>query len=371
MNCRLAIAGLLLAAGCASTAPVEKREPLPFHIAIAPLAAEDVRTDRKAGSEGDPTKMRLAPDPTWIASFSKKLADALQSHAFVRVTVLDAPSGDPISRDTALLSQAKDAGADLLMRLELSMQPVIREEKNGTFWVNLPLFALGGPFGWWLPDHSYLADVEVSSWFYDPRALAGQPLDAPLGAMRSEIASARGRTDRIDLDFVKRAQGDVGEYFLSIVCPAGFLAVESDDLQKKLLDQVVDQLGPGLSRSVLDQGTVFERGAAPFFLDVGHSGLERDRSGAYVLRGSVLLSPSREIESLGSWKLRVAGAPEVVGSFEGSPAPEKDGNYERYHFEQPLGKVRVGTEVRLEIAAGERATRVRSYTFRVPAEPSS
>ena len=372
---------LSLAAACASSAPREERPPLPFHIAIVPLTTDDVRADRKAGSEGQPTEMKITPDAKWVASFSDGLAKALQERAFTRVTVLPAEAAGgagaadieaAIARDTKLVREARDAGADLLLRLEVSLQPVIREEKNGTFWVNLPLFALGGPFGWWLPDRTYMVDAEVTGWFYDPRTLSNAPLDTTLRASHSEIASARRRTEKIDLDFVKRAQGEVGDYFLSIVCPAGFLAVENDELQKKLVDGIVDQLGPGLARNVLDQGSALEQGgSAPFFLDISRSGISRDKSGSLVLTGTALLSPTREIESLGNWRVEVDGSPAIVRSFDAGPAPEKDGDYERYRFEERLGSLQPGARVHVSIEAGERTPRVRSYTFRVPTGPSS
>jgi hypothetical protein len=378
---RLLPAATVLAA-CASSAPREERPPLPFHIALVPMTTDDVRADRKAGSEGEPTKMTIQPDAKWIASFSNGLANALQERAFTRVTVLSSEPGtdasggtatndaSALARDTKLVHEARDAGADLLLRLEVSLQPVIREEKNGTFWVNLPLFALGGPFGWWLPDRAYMVDAEVTGWFYDPRVLSNAPLDAPLRASHSEIASARRRTERIDLDFVQRAQGDVGDYFLSIVCPAGFLAVENDELQKKLVAGIVDQLGPGLARNVLDQGTALERGPAPFYLDVSRSGISRDGKGGLVLNGTALLMPNRDIETLGTWRVEVEGATPIVHSFDAGPAPENDGPYQRYRFEERLGALRAGASVHLSIQAGERTPCVRSYTFRVPTGPS-
>ncbi len=363
-----------LCAACASSEAREERPRLPFHIAIAPLSSDDIRAEPEPDSEGNPTEMRLEPDPAWVATFSRRLAQALEQRAFARVTLLEAGDGEAegqeawLRRDTALVRAARDRGADLLLRLEVSVQPVIREEKNSTFWVNLPLFALGGPFGWWLSDRTYFINVDVSGWFYDPRALASASLDAPLRTARSEVARASRRTERMDLDFNERAQGDVGDYLVSFICPCGFLAGQSDDLEKELVDRIVDQLGRGFAGSVLDQGAVLERGAAPFFLDLAQSALLREPSGELVLRGTVFLSPTREIESLRTWNVRVDGAPALVRSFDSGPPPEDDGAYRRYRFEEHLGRAPEGAQVRLEIAAGERARRVRSYTFRVPPE---
>jgi len=361
-----------ICAACASSEAREERPSLPFHIAIAPLSANDIRSDPKPGSEGNPTEMLLVPDARWMGAFSKGLGLALEQRAFARVTLLEtgeAGGGSEdagLGRDSALVRQARDQGADLLLCLELSIQPVIREEKNSTFWVNLPLFALGGPFGWWLADRTYYTDVEVSGWFYDPRSLASGPLDSPLRATRTEVASASRRTERMDLDFNERAQGSVGNYLLSFICPCGFLAGQSDELERELADRIVDQLGRGFARSVLDQSAVLERGAAPFFLDVAQSGLTRDRSGELVFKGTALLTPTREIESLGTWSVRVGSAPALLRTFDEGPAPESDGVYQRYRFEEHLGSAPDGAHVRLQLQAGERAPRVRSYTFRAP-----
>ncbi len=358
----------LLSAACTANEPRDERKPLPFHIAIAPLTENDVQTtDSKPGSEYDPTDMRL--DASLTAALTGELQQVLAKKAFVRVTSLElqAPGGtrpqDAIQRDTQLIHAAQEQGADLLLCLKLSIQTVIREDKPGAYYVNFGLFALGGPFCWFLPDHTYIVDAEVSGWFYDPRTLARTPLALPLSETRAELASGLGHTEPINLNFTQRAPS-IGDYLLSLICPCGFLPFGNEKLKQELVDRIVGQLSRGLASSVLDEEARLERGDAPFFLELGQSKFNHDASGGLILSGSARLRPTREIESLGSWKVEVNGVlaqPPTIDESE----PDKDG-YLHYRLEARLGQVREGAFVRLVIEAGERTPRVRSYTFRAP-----
>lgn len=364
----LAFATLALAA-CKTAAPLDQRPPLPFHVALAPVASADVRTDLRAGSGGDATEMRIAPDERLQSALTRAIAAALRERAFAQVTILPPATTDPdpaavAKRDAELVRGAREHGADLLLCVDLAVQPILREEKNGVFWVNFPLFLIGGPFGWWIPDHTYTADAQVTGWFYDPRALGGGADEAALRASR-ELASASRRAERMDLRFTERAD-DAGDYLLSMVWPCGFLAVESDELEAELAARVVDQLAKGLARSVLEQSAELERGDAPFALDLTRSGIASDGNGSHVLRGVVRLRPTREIETLGSWRVRVGDEPARSRSFAARPAAE--GGELLFAIEEPLGRLDGAASVRLEIEAGERAPEVRSYTFRIRPE---
>lgn len=368
----LVVALSVACAACSSSAVHDERPPLPLHIALAPLVADDVREDRKKGDDGDDTSMRFVASPEVLDQVSRRVAEALGDRAFTHVSLLPSAHGDstptltPLERDVQWLSDARARQADLLVRLELSTRQVLRQRKSRVFWLNLPLFLLGGPFGWWLSDRTYFADVEIAAWFYDPRAPSLATIEGPLRTVRGEVANVARRAERMDLAFVDRAQGNVGQYALSLIWPCGFLAVEGDRLESELADRIVEQLGPGLALAALDQSPLLERGTHSFFLDFRGSTLKLDTSHHAWLRAIVLLAPSREMETMRRWSICPSGGPVTSGSFEETAEPTPGSTLRRYELQRDLGVLAAGTLVRLEIEAGEREPRVRTYTFRVP-----
>ena len=160
MSCALrplrsfAVAALvILAAGCASTKPLEER-PLPFHVAIMPMA--DPVTGRVSEGElpGKPTEMRLALEP---AQVTESLSQALDQYCFSNVTVLDDSDLDEavgsFERQRILKQRARDVGADLVVELGLRYDEEIYRKNSSTFWLNFPLFLFAGPSNWFIGDN--------------------------------------------------------------------------------------------------------------------------------------------------------------------------------------------------------------------------
>ncbi|MEC8653220.1 MAG: hypothetical protein VXY92_11745, partial [Planctomycetota bacterium] len=141
-----------LLAGCASQSSNVER--LPFHVAIAPPV---VRVDAQMASQqrdGDATELSLAIDAEKVA---EQLAQSM-SATFMQVTTLAADAA--ASKSTRGWAQkARGVGADMLLLPKLTYSPTVHSSLNDRFWLNLPLFAIGGPLNWFVADRSYYCDT--------------------------------------------------------------------------------------------------------------------------------------------------------------------------------------------------------------------
>jgi hypothetical protein len=367
----LGLAAILALAACRSTQGTEEKL-LPFHVAVIPIQDPVVRD--AAGGHDDETEMRIEPQ---LDQLSRGVAEALRERTFARVTLLapfegDAAS-DAVERDEAWVGQALDAGADLILQCRLQYEPVVREEKNGNFWLNMPLFLLGGPFTYFVKDHTYNAEIELSGDFYDLRTLqpsGGPPRlrDALVGLREARVLFASERFKGVDMNFLQRADG-FGDYAVSLICPSGFLATESPDLQDEFADRVVDELSTEFALGVQRkrQGLVLaDEINLPFYLATDDVRIQPGPDGDLTLRGDVFLSATSRA-TMSTWRL-TAGAHTAQGTFRKEDgAPRETGErYERYRLE---GRVAADPDVaylRLDLAAEEREEFVRSYTFHIP-----
>jgi hypothetical protein len=273
---------LLALTGLGACASQERAiEKMPFHVAIAPASVDRDATSRPA--DGNPTELALAFDET-------KLMDEIAANAgatFVRVTRLSPsePGATTAVRHKAWVAEAQQKGADLLLVPRLRYDSRVHTELNDRFWLNLPLFALGGPFCWFVADRSYLCHARLDGEVFDVTAAAASK--RPTLDRTSRVHEFKRESTEASLNFLDRASG-AGPYLLSMICPAGLLATESAGIPPELDAAVTQQLCQEMTRSLRDGTTeIAESDLVDFFprdVRVGGEGSGRSLVGEFVLR---------------------------------------------------------------------------------------
>jgi hypothetical protein len=360
------------AAACKSAEP-EPVRPLPFHVAVIPI--QSARNHEVTASESDDaTPMRLTPD---YGALTQELASALSHGTFTRVTLLeprpaaaaDAPvnaaAGATDDAEDDWQRQAREIGADLIVECELSYTPVIHRDTNPNFWLNLPLFLIGGPFCWFLKDQEYSADVELAGTFHDLRAM--ERTSAQLADRQARVVSTNARFQGVDMNFIERAQGNIGKYAVTIFVPSGFLAKDSRKLAAELDAEVVKGISDGFARSVQQKRKDLVRSefVSPFYLDPDQVQLTIEGAQLRV-RGPVYLEPSSDVDSMEEFRLKLAGKT-IEREFAEPKTETGPGNRPRlrYDIDERIELGETSGPLTLEVVAVKR--HVRSYTFAVPA----
>jgi len=266
-----ALTVLAVLAACRSAETRPAGEPLPFHVALMPT---DVKLPEPSTGEPD---MQLTLDP---ADVVQALARGLTEHGFARVTVLTTDEEEsaeleraPASaRDRHWQDRARALGADLLVRTTLSYEPAIETHTNDRFWLNLPLFFLGGPMCWFVDDRSYEVAARLQADFYDVSDVHDELPQWTLLPLPLYV-----EFERADLDFLRRADG-LGDYALSILVPAGLLARESDEVAAEVEEQFLASLGEQLVAKVQAQRPRFEQNQSLWSFRVHGRGARAERN---------------------------------------------------------------------------------------------
>jgi len=382
-SCLAAIGILLPGLGC-SSAPTERAEPLlPFHVALLP-----VELSQRAGAPpgGDPEATDLAEGVQLAfdeADCGAMLASALRQGGFVRVTELHYPDDVPREQFLALEQGEQDAHwigladsvqADLLLTPVLHWREGVRTDINSAFWLNLPLFLLGGPMTWFVDDRSYFVDVQLGVDVYAVPPLLEQY--ASLEDKRSHLQGARAGTTEVPLDFIDRAD-HFGHYALSVLVPSGLLASESADVATSLRQAILPQLGEGLVRDLQagkDQLLVADR-MVDFFLRPEELQVVPHGSG-HELRGDVYLA-RRPGAAPAMKEARLAWDDEADAHVEAGEArldfetgqhvlgESRRNEFTRYPFVFPLPDGELPEYARLELVDGSSNAFRRTYLLPV------
>lgn len=347
----LSVLLLLPVAACATqTSSVGQ---LPFHVAIVPAVLADASS---SPDQGDPTELKLAFD-------SKRLDAELETAlapAFTKVTRL-APPRDAEATQAHWLEAAQQQGADLLLVPTLHYDPAIRTSLNGQFWTNLPLFAIGGPFCWFVPDRSYHCYARLDGDVFDVTTAAGgrnQVLDAT-----SRITQVQRESTEASLNFLDRADG-ISPYLLSVICPAGLVWPRSDAVPAQVDEVVTTSLCAALTKSLQESRTVItEARLVDFFprdVRVERAGGTTELVGEFLLN----LGAAQDLGPL-RWRLGNRGEwNDALWSEPATAAEEAAKGRRLYGFRVPLGNA-TGT-VQLQVQQNDRAQRQRTFTLLVP-----
>jgi hypothetical protein len=321
------------------------------------------------------TSMTIAIDPT---SFADQLAIDLEAVSFVRVgTVLAPDSGrdeqiDQDAQEEALVTEARESGADLLLECRLEYSPSILCERTVFGGIGWFLFALGGPFGILLEEHTYYADVTLHATFYDAAMMGGG--EVRLGSAAGRVVLVTTSFPGVALDMIDRADGPE-DYAMALIMPAGYIATESESLQVTIQEDVLASLSQQLASRVLKWRDRLIRSsgkeAGVFAFDPDQFAIDQGVDGKIKISGQVRLFPSPVVDRMNAYRISMGakGEGEWVDFKDvdtPDPGTDTEGSSKLYRFESVLQSSDADT-LKLELMAGSRDTYTRSYTF--PLEP--
>jgi hypothetical protein len=292
------------------------------------------------------------------------IVSALHQRGFADVRVLTYPADSSAFQTKtdddqfeAWLDQARGARADLLLRVKLLYEPHIEGEINEKFWLNLPLFLLGGPFCYFIDDRTYSASARLEAQFYSATAPRN-----PSGRTDQRRAAVLALPLQVEytgsqLDFTDRAGRNVGAYALSLLVPAGLLTRNSEQVAEEVHDAALDELAALLLAKVATQQSEFNKNSrlASFLLDLERTTARRTSDGRVALSAAVRgIGQAR----LKRYAIRAGSSAEplVEGDLTQASGPE-------HQIESQFSLPATESLVQLEIEDG-RSNR-RSYTFRV------
>jgi len=345
-----------LLAACATQSRAAAK--LPFHVAIAPVVCQEDSSSQLA--DGTPTDLALAFDAeAMTARLSAALADTCSM-----ITRLPSatPGGTTTSNTKAWIDEAHRLGADLMLVPTLRYGPRIHTALNGQFALNIPLFAIGGPFCWFVADRSYYCSARLNARLFDVTVAVSRHRQVVDNSVR--LLDDTREASSATLNFLQRADG-VMPYLLSVVCPAGLLASESGSVAASLQDDVGWQLCQAMARSLQDRATeIIETELVDFFLPRDRLRVASD-GGQRALVGEVVLRVG-EANELGRLRYRAgtSGAFRPASLQKSAPGPVEasPGRRSLYSFRIPLDGPQAEL-VQVEVEQLDRFATRRSFTF--------
>ena len=337
--------------GCLSTADSHPTR-LPFRVALLPIESPQI-LDSGARLEGEATEVSLRLDGSKLVN---RLQQALNEHCFVDVQILDVDSDHRVDAQAQLLEQAASLEADLLVELDLRYQSVIWRKTNSSYWLNLPLFFVAGPAMYFLHDHSYSADVELTATVYDCPSIVSR--ENQLGDQASRYLTSQNHFTGTDLSFPQRVDSRF-DYLYTLVIPSGFLARDTNSVGDRVADDVVDDLTEQLLVTIQNrrQDLLDARHISPLSLTPEEIQLERKGSDVWVA-GQVRVHDSSVSPQLHLVRLKSGG--QSVRATIGSPERQPDGS----SLYAIAGKIQTDSPwLRIEAEVGARDRMLRSFTF--------
>jgi hypothetical protein len=290
---------------CACTAaPAKESRPIPMRLAVMPITSIGDR-ERVNVEDLDGTDMVLSRDGR---RFARAVVDALDRKLFAQAFLLEpgtppAEGAPPI--DWAAL--AEQQGADALLSLELACNPAVMEASNSSYYLNFLLFAIGGPFCWWLSDHTYDVEAKLSAELYDiPRLRRENAAPGSESSGVARISDAAAPSERLEMSFTDRADGNAGQYALSVVWPAPLLMEDNEDVRETIETQVIRALAERLAADMrADREFILVAPfLAPFHVDVDSARAYSDAGGVH-LRAEVLVMADSRVENVDSVQIRI------------------------------------------------------------------
>lgn len=358
--------------GCAATTGVAGG-PLPFKVAVIPFEAAALTVPAADGSASEEDGIAPHFDAKQLTG---AVCDALRDR-FADAVVLPWPAGStpeefqrlPRSEQDAWWRRAcADADADLVLECDAKVPRRATYEHNEAFWLNLPLFLIGGPFCWFVDDTTYRGEARLEAVLHQVLPIAGGR--ATFADGDAEVARFEVRLDEVRLDFLDRAE-PLG-YVFSLVVPPGLLERDNPHVEEHFAAAVGSGLAAGLARRVDESsGTILAtENLADFYL-------LRDVK-AVARGGEVVVSGHVEVRSDSASDVRACvvrcGDRSVDGTLsEALPDPALSSEREprsRISFSATLPREEGADRVRIEVTQGGRDPIGRTFTVPIVASPA-
>jgi hypothetical protein len=225
--------------------------PLPFKVAMIPF---DVAvTTESVATDDDATTF----EPHFeAADFVRAIRDALGTR-FADAVVLPWPPGMTVEefrrlpqaqQDDHWMKLCAEVDADLVLECDVKVPRTARYSRNEKFWLNLPVFLIGGPLCYFVKDTTFTpeGDARLGAVLHQVRPIRSGR--ATLANGYAEVARCDVKFDGVSFDFIDRAQ--VGSYFASLVVPPGLLARDNSRVCTRFAAEVSHGLAAGLAREV-------------------------------------------------------------------------------------------------------------------------
>lgn len=360
----LALAVLL--AGCASQQEVAA--PLPFHVAVIPVTVEAAAPGVVQATADGATEENGAETQELVLNFDSaamtdRLTTSLQQ-TFARVSQLEQPDGGN-GLPESWLAQAESIGADLVVDATLRFDPQLTTSLNDRFWLNLPLFALGGPATWFVADRSYHCNVVLEARVFD-LPWAASPAVRMLDE-RSKITGMEREAKESSLSLVDR--GSFDHFMLSVLVPAGFVGTEANAVPEGVGEEVMTKLCDSIRDALRERREDLARIARVAFhaqdVRVETTAGSRSLVGRFVLKLG-------EVSELGELRYRLGEAKEfMVAPWAGEERKAPTGitpARKIYAFRIPL---QGATMVQLEVEQLDQNANRRTFTYRVGTDGST
>jgi hypothetical protein len=373
----------LLLFGAACSAPGSAHAPdLPFHVALIPLEA---RAAAAVADESESGSLTIALDSDELRG---AIVSSLRKSCFVRVSTLEPPQGgsgqavpsglpedmaawDEKARLDWWIDRAVAGNVDLLALGSVTFSPVASGAINDRFWLNLPLFLLGGPMCWFVSDRSYEMQARLDLRLYDVRLIEQQR--AQLGDRAAEVSAYQVEYSGTALSFVERAGGNLGAYALSVLVPAGLLVRSTENVERELREDAVASLCAGLEAKIqADRDRLLLPPGVNFVVRPEDIAVRRTEDGFAAVRGRVHFQPDSRVESLRGYALAAGGTPTTFGF--GAPVADDAASAQRSTIYAIAGNIACPKDVdcvRLTIAHGGGDDRMRTYTLPIEREGRS
>ncbi len=374
----LLFVAVIVSSGCSSTPEATRERPLPFKVALLPIRAKEQVILMRQADDGSATTspFKWAVDGREL---EERIIGALKGPVFADAERIDYPpnvSADQFweewteqQRKDWCLAQTRENGADLILRCRAEFRPAADSSTNGNFWPNLLLFLIGGPLPYLLSDRTYSTDATLTTTVYDVFAMTNRD-EATLERREAWIVDVESKFKNIDLNFFARAEAD--DYALSIVCPPGWLASETDPAKKSVSSAAAEALAAVLGDSLTSRSRdlLVAFGIADFYFGEEDILVERTPDGTMVVSGSFLLRRGEFSQRMEGYAVTIGGQ-RVVGKFEGNgelaeDVPNRAPNLYRFKFRAPVKPELPVDWIRLEAwSDSQRPKFGRMFTFRV------
>lgn len=363
----LATLALLAPVSCAGLGPGAGGK-LPFKVAVIPF--EVAVTAAPATAVEDSTTFEPSFEP---AEFTRSVRDAL-GERFADAVVLPYPAGVPVEefrrqpqqqQDEYWLRTCAEVDADLVLECDVKVPRRAIYSRNGKFWLNLPIFLIGGPLCYFVEDTTFTPEGEarLDAVLHQVRPIRSGR--ATLANGFAEVARCDVKFDGVSFDFIDRAQ--VGNYFASLLVPPGLIARGNDRVCRRFAAEVSHGLAAGLEHEIdaSSSSILKTESLADFFLK---SDVEAVASGSELrVHGEVAIR-SASAADMREYVIRY-GDKSVTGALaDPEPDPLLSTGREQFlklRFSETLPRQAEVDKVRIELVQGGRDQIARTFTVAV------